>query len=87
MYSLVRHAHVQGPGIRVGVNSNSLNAKPFARLHDANGDLAAIGNEDFVEQLLARHLRLGGACGALAKELICGSGRPTSRSAICDIKY
>ena len=49
-----------------GVNSNSLNAKPFARLHDANGDLTAIGNEDFVEQLLARHLRLG-ACGGSRK--------------------
>ena len=63
------------------------NAKPFARLHDANGDLAAIGNEDFVEQLLARHLRLGGGGGrgGVKQKGICGSGRPKC-SAICDNK-
>ena len=41
--------NVQGIFIGVGIDRDSFNAELFASAHDADGDLAAIGDEDLFE--------------------------------------
>ncbi len=45
----VGQSHVQGPGVGVGVNRNGADAEGSGRADDATGDLAPIGNENFLE--------------------------------------
>ncbi len=46
---LVRHLHMQAVPVGVGVDRNRLDAHLAGRLDDAAGDLAAIGDQDFLE--------------------------------------
>ena len=64
---LVGHAHVQRIGVGFGVHRHGLDAEPPAGADDAAGDLAAIGDQDLVEQL-----GFGGAVGA--SDLLLGDG-------------
>ncbi len=42
--------HMQRIGVRFGIDRNRLDAEPLAGADDAAGDLAAIGDQDLVEQ-------------------------------------
>ncbi len=46
---LVRHIHMHRVAIRLGIDRNRLDTHPLGRLHDTAGDLAAIGDQNFVE--------------------------------------
>jgi hypothetical protein len=46
---VVGEAHVQGLAVRLGVDGDGLDAQLAARADDAQGDLAAVGDEDFLE--------------------------------------
>ena len=57
-HGFVRHAHMQGPGIGIRVHGDGGNAHLSGRLDDAAGNLAAIGDEYFVEHDLIEALLL-----------------------------
>ena len=48
---LVRVAHVDRVAVGVGVHGRRRDAELAARAHHADGDLAAVRDEDFVEEL------------------------------------
>jgi len=45
----VRESYVQGAAIRVRIHRHAADAHPLRRPHDAAGDLAAVGDQDFPE--------------------------------------
>lgn len=47
--SLVSHGNVLGPGVRIGIDRNGLDAELLGRCHHPAGNLAAVGNEDLLE--------------------------------------
>ena len=49
-YRLVGHRHVRCTGVRLRVDGNRLDAKPLRGAHDAARNLAAVGDEQRVEQ-------------------------------------
>ena len=49
MHRLVGHLHVQRIAVGVGEHGHGPDAHPARRLDDATGDLAAVGDEDFLE--------------------------------------
>src|SRR5262249_9652050 len=49
-HRLVRLAHMERVGVRVGVDRDGLDAEPLAGADDAARDLAAIGDEDLRER-------------------------------------
>ena len=73
---LVGLEHVPGAGVRVAVHRDAGDAERAQRADDADGDLAAVGDQNLAEHvvplphLLAPHIRKtpkpGGASGALA---------------------
>ena len=38
--------------IRIGIHGNGRDAELFAGTHDADGDLAPVGNEDFIDHFV-----------------------------------
>jgi hypothetical protein len=48
-HRLVRHLHMRRPRVRVGIDGDRLDAHPLGGADDAAGDLATIGDQDFVE--------------------------------------
>ncbi len=53
MHGLVCHLHVQGAGIGVRIDRDGGDAHPARGLHDAAGDLAAVGNQYLLEHAVA----------------------------------
>ena len=49
MNRLVRHAHMQRLPVRIGIHRHRGNAHAPGGLDDAAGDLAAVGNQNFIE--------------------------------------
>ena len=49
---LVGSTHMQRIGIGVGIDRDGANAELAAGVHDAAGDLAAVGDQDLVEHLI-----------------------------------
>ena len=56
MHSLVGHRHVDRVAVGVGIDGHRLDAHFLGRLDDAAGDLAPVGNQDFIEHC-SRFLR------------------------------
>ncbi|MCY1296404.1 hypothetical protein D9M70_457900 [compost metagenome] len=52
MHRLVRHAHMHGLAVGVGVDRDGGDAELLCGLDDAAGDFTAVGDEDFLEHLL-----------------------------------
>src|SRR5690606_15547171 len=50
---LVREAHVERPSIRFRMHRHSLDPELSTGSDDADGDLASVGNEDFLEHGLS----------------------------------
>ena len=50
-HRLVRHRHVAGGGVHVGMDGHRAHAEPAARVDHPAGDLAAVGDEDLSEHL------------------------------------
>ena len=48
-YRLIRMLYMQGVLVRVRIDSNGLDAELPAGAHDADGDLAAVGNQDLID--------------------------------------
>ena len=48
-HRLVGEAHVLGVGVGLGMDGDGLDAELAAGAQDAQGDLAAVGNEDLLE--------------------------------------
>ncbi len=61
-HRLVGLANMQRVGIGLGIHGHGLDAQPLAGTDDAAGDLAAVGDQDLVEQRTA----LGGLYGRAA---------------------
>src|SRR5258708_11459720 len=69
---LVGEAHRQRVAVRLAINGDGADAQLLARADDAQGDLSAIGNQDFLEhelQLSASPL-LRGNSGSSRLELV-----------------
>ena len=49
MHGLVGHGDMQRLRVGVGIDRDRAHAQPPRRAHDAAGDLAAIGDQDFLE--------------------------------------
>ncbi len=49
LYGFADHLHMQGVGVGCGVNAGNRDPEPMAGSRDPAGDLAAIGNQDFLE--------------------------------------
>jgi hypothetical protein len=45
MHRLVGHRHMHGPRIGIGIDGDGGDAHPPCRAHDADGDLAAVGDQ------------------------------------------
>lgn len=49
MHRFVRHSHMQGVAVGIGIDGHRLDAHPLCRLDDATGDLAPVRDQDFLE--------------------------------------
>ncbi len=49
MHRLVSHIHMHGVVIGIRIDRHCLDAHPARGFHDAAGDFAAIGDQDFLE--------------------------------------
>ena len=54
MNRFIGELRMHGIFVRVGIDGDSFGAEFFAGAHDADGDLAAIGNENFFEHYFTR---------------------------------
>jgi hypothetical protein len=52
VHGLVGHLDGQAAGVGVGIDHHRRDPQPAARLDDADGDLAPIGDEDLAEHTL-----------------------------------
>ena len=77
---LVRGLDVERVGVRVRVDGNRLDSELFAGAHDANGNLAAVGNQDLVKQFL----EAGRGASENIKENKCDSRETGSHRAQCE---
>src|SRR5579864_4011342 len=55
---LVSKAHMQAMTIGLGINGDGPNSQILASADDANGDLASIGDQDFLEHISAGGWRI-----------------------------
>ena len=60
---LVRVADMDGAAVRVGVNSHGCNPELAARAHDANRDLAPVGDQHLAEEFFLHAMASRGWLG------------------------